>query len=239
MDLQWVANNLWPNPSVGQFVFHRMYLRNMLPNGAVTGGDHGMQCNIGDVKWAWLIYSGDASVYDMDVANSSESNISLATGIAKSEVQRIEWRLSRTSSSAGVTTFRIYSAAGTLLGEATRNLSSMTDALYRTARWGIAGLSGATYVGDGVRWGTLRFASVARARIGSVRIPLGRRCKVKQWSEVVKRVESELETSGESVVTVAQLGSRSQLTGLVGKMLLLGVTVTPIDASTVKLTKQT
>lgn len=155
LDLQEVANNLWPIPAVGSFVFLRTYVRNTLPNGAVTGDDHGIQSNIGDVKWAWLVNSGTAGTYYMDVASSAESNIRLASDMAKSEVQRIEWRLSRVTSTTGVTTFRIYNSAGTLLGENTRNLSSMTDALYRTARWGIAGLTGATYSGDGIHWGCL------------------------------------------------------------------------------------
>jgi hypothetical protein len=155
LDYQLVANNLWRNPSVGEFVFLRMYLRNMLPNGANTGFDHGHQCNVGDVKWAWLIGPPSAGLWQMDVASSAQSNILLAEDMPVTEAQRCEWRLSRVTSTTGVTTFRIYSAAGTLLGEATRNLASMTDALYRTARWGIAGLGGATYVGDGVRWGNL------------------------------------------------------------------------------------
>jgi hypothetical protein len=155
LDYQLVANDLWPNPAVGEYVFLRTYIRNTLPNGANTGADHGMQCNVGDVKWAWLVDPGSGGTYYMDTASSAEGNINLASGMTKSEVQRIEWRLSRVTSSTGVTTFRIYSAAGTLLGENTRNLASMTNSLYRTARWGIAGLGGATYSGDGIHWGCL------------------------------------------------------------------------------------
>lgn len=155
LDVQWVANNLWPNPSVGQFVFLRTYIKNTLPNGANTGFDHGMQCNVGDVKWAWLVGPPSSGLYQMDVASSAESNIMLADTISVTEVQRIEWRLSRVTSSTGVTTFRIYSAGGTLLGEETRTLASMTDALYRTARWGIAGLGGADYEGNGILWSNL------------------------------------------------------------------------------------
>ncbi len=155
LDVQWVANNLWRAPAVGEYVFLRMYIRNSLPNGANTGADHGNQCNVGDVKWAWLIEAGSGGTYDLDVANSAQSNIRLASGIPKGSVQRLEWRLSRTSSTSGVVTFRVYSSTGTLLGEGTRNMSGMTDALYRTARWGLSGQAGASYVGNGIEWGNL------------------------------------------------------------------------------------
>ena len=155
VNVQWVANNLWRNPAVGEYVFLRMYIRNSLPNGANTGADHGNQCNVGDVKWAWLIPAGSGGTYSMDVANSAQSNITIASGIPKNSVQRLEWRLSRTASTAGVVTFRIYSATNVLLGEGTRNLSGMTDALYRTARWGLSGQAGASYVGPGIEWGNL------------------------------------------------------------------------------------
>jgi uncharacterized protein YjdB len=155
LDVQWVANNRWRNPAVGEYVFLRMYIRNSLPNGANTGADHGNQCNVGDVKWAWLIEAGSGGTYDLDVANSAQSNIRLASSIPKGSVQRLEWRLSRTSSSSGVVTFRVYSATGTLLGEGTRNLAGMTDALYRTARWGLSGQAGASYFGNGIEWGNI------------------------------------------------------------------------------------
>ena len=153
--MQWVANARWRAPAVGEYVFLRMYIRNSLPNGANTGADHGNQCNVGDVKWAWLIEAGSNGTYNLDVANSAQSNIRLASGISKGSVQRLEWRLSRTSSTSGVVTFRVYSSTGTLLGEGTRNLAGMTDALYRTARWGISGQAGASYVGNGIEWGNL------------------------------------------------------------------------------------
>jgi uncharacterized protein YjdB len=155
LDVQWVANNRWRNPAVGEYVFLRMYIRNSLPNGANTGADHGNQCNVGDVKWAWLIEAGSGGTYDLDVANSAQSNIRLASSIPKGSVQRLEWRLSRTSSSSGVVTFRVYSATGTLLGEGTRNLAGMTDALYRTAGWGLSGQAGASYFGNGIEWGNI------------------------------------------------------------------------------------
>ena len=155
LDVQWVANARWRAPAVGEYVFLRMYIRNSLPNGANTGADHGNQSNVGDVKWAWLIEAGSGGTYNLDVANSAQSNIRLASGISKGSVQRLEWRLSRTSSTSGVVTFRVYSSTGTLLGEGTRNMSGMTDALYRTARWGISGQAGASYFGNGIEWGNL------------------------------------------------------------------------------------
>ena len=166
------ALNLWPAPTTDQSVFFRMLVRNDMPAGANIGPfEHGFQSNVGEVEVAWQYDSGDSDSFNIYGFTWNGSQGVLLCDAPKATVLRLEWRWRKLSSTTGDAAFRVYNnQSGALLGQvAGEATTGLTDANYRAFLFGIAGLAGATYVGNGIYWGAIavRVSSDADAWIGA------------------------------------------------------------------------
>ena len=159
MDAIYQAQNLWPAPAVGQYLFARMLVVNSLPNGANTGGDHGFQTNaIAPVVWFWRIWGGDADSFTIESAAWDWANVNeLRVDVPKDVVLRMEWRLQRTGTSTAVYSARVYNnQTGALLGEITGLAQNgVTATHFREFLFGMSGQGGASFNGGSVYWGAL------------------------------------------------------------------------------------
>jgi hypothetical protein len=147
---------------VGQYLFVRMLLNNALPNGANTGGDHGLQTNfIAPIPWAWRIWGGDADSFQLEATTWDVANTPAEMQIdaPKNTVLRLEWRIQRTGTSSAVLTVRVYNnQTGALLGEDSFNQTSAAGGganPFRQYLFGMSGQFGATYTGGSVYWGAV------------------------------------------------------------------------------------
>ena len=163
MNAAYQAENLWPNPAVGQYLYVRMLVNNALPNGANTGGDHGFQTNaIGPIPWFCRIYGGNATSFQLDMTTWDQANgpNEMQINVPKNTVLRLEWRVQRTGTSTAVFTARVYNnQTGALLGQS--NALTQTSPAggsanpFREYLFGMSGQAGATYNGGAVYWGGL------------------------------------------------------------------------------------
>lgn len=161
------AVNLWPNPTVGQYLFGRMLVNNSLPAGAATGGDHGFQTNANaPLPWFWRIWGGDANSFTLESTtwddNSNYSPLQLQVDAPKDVVLRLEWRVQRTGTSSALYSARVYNnQTGTLLGQVTNINQSVGPGgganMFREYIFGMSGQLGATFNGGSVYWGAIAF----------------------------------------------------------------------------------
>jgi uncharacterized protein YjdB len=166
------AQNLWPAPAVGQYLFGRLLVSNALPNGANTGGDHGFQANaIAPIPWFWRVWGGNATSFQLDAttwdhANRDELNIV----VPKNTVLRLEWRIQRTGTSTAVYAVRVSNnQTGAVLGEKTFTQGNLQTWHFREYLFGMSGQGGATFNGGSVYWGALaiRVSDTATDWIGT------------------------------------------------------------------------
>ena len=151
------AQNLWPAPAVGQYLFVRMLLNNALPNGANTGTDHGFQTNVGLIHWFWRVWGGNATSFTLEFATWETINVNwLEINVPKNTVLRLEWRAERTTTASATLAARVYNnQTGALLGQITGLVQAATSTTFREFLFGMSGQGGATYNGGSVYWGAL------------------------------------------------------------------------------------
>jgi hypothetical protein len=176
MNAAYQALNLWPNATVGQYVFIRMLLNNSLPSGANTGGDHGFQTNVGNpLPWFWRVWGGDANSFTLEFSTWDESGSDeFQMDAPKDVVLRLEWRAQRTGTNAATLTVRVYNnQTGALLAEKTGMTQSSPPGdgsnVFRQFIFGMSGQGGASFNGGSVYWGGLavRVSSNANDWIGA------------------------------------------------------------------------
>jgi hypothetical protein len=159
MNAAYQAQNLWPAPAVGQYLFARMLLNNSLPNGANTGGDHGFQSNVfHPIVWFWRIWGGDADSFTLEFTTWDNSGTrELQLDVPKDRVLRLEWRAQRTGTSTATVSARVYNdETGALLGEIT-GLGQSAATHFREFLFGMSGLAPTSFNGGSVYWGALAF----------------------------------------------------------------------------------
>jgi opacity protein-like surface antigen len=162
MNAAYQAQNLWPNPATGQYLFMRMLVNNSLPNGANTGGDHGFQTNAGNpLPWFWRVWGGDADSFTLEFSSWDESGTDeFQIDVPKDRVLRLEWRAQRNGTSAATLTVRVYNnETGVLLGEKT-GITQTTAAgdgsnVFRQFLFGMSGQAPTSFNGGSVYWGAI------------------------------------------------------------------------------------
>ena len=167
MNAAYQAENLWPAPAVGQYLFGRMLVVNSLPSDANTGGDHGFQSNaLAPLPWFWRIYGSDVftrvpNTFSLETTTWDHGNVTELeiAAVPKDVVIRLEWRAQRTSNSTAVYSARVYNnETGALLGEISGlTQRGVTNAHLREYLFGMSGQAGSSYNGGAVYWGALAF----------------------------------------------------------------------------------
>lgn len=162
MNAAWQALNLWPAPTVGQFMYWRILLNNSQPVGANSGGDHGFQTNASlPIPWFWRVWGeavngGSASEFTLQGATLDIGGVDeLDVEAPKDVVLRMEFRGERLSGDNALFSFRAYNnETGALLEEKLNKAQAgVTDSLWRQALYGMSGQGGATFNGGSVYWG--------------------------------------------------------------------------------------